>query len=93
MTLYERRVVSSQIIGHSTASLTAYADPYKKTSKHALLTLCEGNSPVTDEFPAQRARNVEKASIDYVFMLIEYVTKKQTEKHWAFHVFVGGNDI
>ena len=30
MTLYERRVVSSQIIGHSTASLTAYADPYKK---------------------------------------------------------------
>ena len=33
------------------------------TSKFALLALCEGNSPVTDEFPTQRASNAEKASI------------------------------
>ena len=35
----------------------------KETSKSALLTLCEGNSPVTGEFPTQRASNDKKASI------------------------------
>ena len=35
----------------------------KGTSKSALLVLCAGDSPVTGEFPAQRARNAEKASI------------------------------
>ena len=36
----------------------------KETSKSASLALCEGNSPVTGEFPAQRATsNAEKASI------------------------------
>ena len=35
----------------------------KGTSKSALLALCEGNSPVTGEFTAQRASNAEKASI------------------------------
>ena len=34
-----------------------------KTSKSALLALCEGNSPVTGEFPAQRASNAEHVSI------------------------------
>ena len=32
----------------------------KETSKSALLALCEGNSPMTGEFPAQRASNAEK---------------------------------
>ena len=35
----------------------------KETSKSALLTLCEGNSPVTGEFPSQRASNAENVSI------------------------------
>ena len=35
----------------------------KKTSKHHIPGLCEGNSPVTSEFPAQRASNVENVSI------------------------------
>ena len=35
----------------------------KETLKPALLALCEGNSPVTSEFPAQRASNAETASI------------------------------
>ena len=35
----------------------------KKTSKLRLTGLCEGDSPVTDEFPAQRASNVENISI------------------------------
>ena len=34
----------------------------KKTSKLRITGLCEGNSPVTGEFPAQRASNAEKVS-------------------------------
>ena len=35
----------------------------KKASKLRVTGLCEGNSPVTGEFPAQRASNVKTASI------------------------------
>ena len=35
----------------------------KKTSKPALLILCEGNSPVTGEFPSQRTSDAENVSI------------------------------
>ena len=34
----------------------------KKTSKLRFTSLCAGNSPVTGEFPAQKASNVEKCS-------------------------------
>ena len=35
----------------------------KKTSKLSITGLCEGNSPVTGEFPAQMASNMENVSI------------------------------
>ena len=35
----------------------------KKTSKLRVTGFCEGNSPVTGEFPAQRASNAENISI------------------------------
>ena len=35
----------------------------QKTSKLRVTGLCEGNSPVTGEFPAQRASNAENVSI------------------------------
>ena len=35
----------------------------KKTSKLRVTALCEGNSPVTGEFPAQRTSNAENISI------------------------------
>ena len=35
----------------------------EKTSKLSVAGLCAGNSPVTDEFPAQRASNAENVSI------------------------------
>ena len=35
----------------------------KKTSEHRITSLCEGNSPVTGEFPPQRASNAENVSI------------------------------
>ena len=37
----------------------------KKTSKLHVTGLCDGNSPVTGEFPAQRASNVEILSISW----------------------------
>ena len=38
----------------------------KKTSKLRVTALCEGNSPVTGEFPAQRASDAEKIPFDDV---------------------------
>ena len=35
----------------------------KKTSKSRVILLCEGNSPVTGEFPAQKTSNTENFSI------------------------------
>ena len=40
----------------------------KKTSKHRVTGLCEGNSPVTGEFPAQRPSNAEMFPLDDVIM-------------------------
>ena len=37
----------------------------KKTSKLRVTDLCEGNSPVTGEFPAQMACNAENVSISW----------------------------
>ena len=56
--------VASLITGASIGYLTVYstADQWKHQSS-ALLALCEGNSPVTGWFPAQRANNAENASI------------------------------
>ena len=39
-----------------------------KTSKLRVTGPCEGNSPGTGEFPAQRASNAENVSIDDVIM-------------------------
>ena len=44
----------------------------KKTSKPRVTGLCEGNSPMTGEFPAQRASNAENVSIDDVIMVHLY---------------------
>ena len=59
----------------------------KKTSKLRVTGLCEGNTPVTGEFPSQRASNAENVSIwwrhhaeircviqaDYVLSMYEFV--------------------
>ena len=46
-----------------------------ETSKLRVTSLCEGNSPVTGKFPAQRASNVEMLSFDDVSMIA-------SEMHW-----------
>ena len=61
-TSHEHHVVSNHR-GPSIICLPAYADSHQRNSKPALHALWEGNSPMTSEFPAQRASNAEKASI------------------------------
>ena len=56
--------MASQITGVRIVYLTRlFRRRSKKTSKLRDTSLCEGNSPVNDEFPAQRASNTEKLSI------------------------------
>ena len=60
--------MASQITGASIVSSAVCSDRSKKTSKLRVTGLCEGNSPVTGDFPAQKARNVEGAPFDDVIM-------------------------
>ena len=57
-------VMASQFISLTIVYSTVYIRRRsKKTSKLRVTGLCEGNSPVTDGFPAQRASNAENVSI------------------------------
>ena len=42
---------------------TVYSGADKKKSRLRVTGLCAGNSPVTGEFPAQKASNAEKVSM------------------------------
>ena len=56
--------VASQITSLTSVYSTVYSGEYKKkTSKVRVTGLCEGNLPVTGEFPAQGASNAENVSI------------------------------
>ena len=51
----------------------------KKTPKLRVTSLCEGNSPVTGEFPTQRASNAEKFPFDDVIMgVLEIILQQDT---------------
>ena len=57
-------VIASEITNLTIVHSTVYSRRRsKKTSKLWVTGLCEGNSPVTGEFPAQRASNAENVSI------------------------------
>ena len=55
--------IASQITSLTIVYSAIYSGADKKTSKLRVTGLCEGNSPVTGEFPAQRASNAENVSI------------------------------
>ena len=52
--------ITSLAIVYSTVYIRSRS---KETSKLRVTALCAGNSPVTGEFPAQRASNAENHSI------------------------------
>ena len=69
----------------------------KKTSKLLVTGLCERNSPVTGEFPAQRASNVEDVSIwwgHHVCMCGKYLLSNCKDCNQSSHPYqMKGNTI
>ena len=61
----------------------------KKTSKVRITGLCAGNSPVIDEFPAQKASNAENFSIWRYHAIMTCVAKNCGSRwhgtHWCHH--------
>ena len=55
----------------------------EKTSKLRATVLCEGNSPVTGEFPAQRASNAENVSIWWRHHVQAHVVPGARQQHTA----------
>ena len=50
----------------------------KKISKFSITGICEGNSPMTGEFPAQRASNAENVSIWWCRMFfVQWISLKE----------------
>ena len=56
-------VIMSAMASQTTSHNRLFRHRWKKTSKLSVTGLCEGNSPVTGEFPAQRASNAENVFI------------------------------
>ena len=66
-----------QITGVSIVYSTVYSG-VDKTLKLRVTGLCEGNSPVTSEFPAQRASNAENVSIWWRHHVLWYVSQNSS---------------
>ena len=86
--------IASQIISLAIVYWTVYSRRRsKKTSKLRVTGFCEGNSPATGEFPAQRASNAENVSLwwrHHVLLLCE-TWVDQSEIYWWFqqHIEAG----
>ena len=75
--------MASQITSHAIVYSTVYSRRRsKKASKLRVTSLWEGNSPVTGEFPAQKASNAENVSIwwrhhgIYIYRYVLFQTKR-----------------
>ena len=64
----------------------------KKTSKLRVTGFCEGNSPATGKFPAQRASYAEKVSIWWrhheISMILESDSRDEVKRHCRTHLYV-----
>ena len=60
----------------------------KKTSKLRVTVVCEGNSPVTSEFPAQGSSNAETFSIWWI-----HHAKLQLRQHQNIHLQWGKHEM
>ena len=75
--------ISSLVIVYSTVCL--FRRSSKKTSKLRVTGLCEGNSPVTGDFPAQMASNTENVSI---FIMLALEPSNNVLYHWRNESFL-----
>ena len=72
--------MASQITSPTISYSTVYSGKdKKKTSKFRVTGLCEGNSPVTGEFPTQKASNVENVSIWWRHHVRSFCQESQEE--------------
>ena len=66
----------------------------KATSKLRVTGLCEGGSPATGKFPAQKASNAKMSPFDDVIMFLSYIiNKSQCKLHQSRKVKVLNNCI
>ena len=90
--------MASQITGPVIVYSAVYSRRrLNKTSKLRVTVLCAGNSPVTDEFPPQKASNMENASIwwrhheqwnigiFYIYSYFKYIYTWYTIQPRLFH--------
>ena len=61
--------MASQITGLTIFYPTVYLGTDKENTKLHVTGVCAGNSPVTGEFPAQRASNEKKFPFDDVILI------------------------
>ena len=74
-----------QITGVSIVYSTGCSgEDQRKSSKLSVTCLCEGNSPLTSEFPTQRAGNAENVSIS-----LHRHVENTTDLHTI--IYVGAN--
>ena len=59
--------MASRITSLTIVYSIVYSGADQKNSKFHVTGLCVGNSPITGEFPAQRASNAENVAITYPF--------------------------
>ena len=83
-------VIMSALTSQITSLMIVYPTIYsrgrsKKTSKLRVSGLCAANSPVTGEFPAQRASNAENVSIWWRHhdIAISSYQLQQNVQHWS----------
>ena len=84
--------IASQITGSRLSLKRLFRRRSKKTSKLRGTGLCEGHSPVTGEFPAQRVSNAENESIWWrhhvlnhyrcLMVIIVHALELHTENSW-----------
>ena len=84
-------VIMSAMASWITSPTIVYSTVYsrrwsKKTSKFRVTGLCEGNSPVTGEFPAQRANNAENVTIWWRHHEICSIERRDCTVHPKNHV-------
>ena len=77
----------SQITSLTIVYSAVYSGRSKETSRLCVTGPCEGNSPVTGEFPAQRASNAEKS---FHLMTSSWIRKTEVRRYvgyvmWYWH--------
>ena len=84
-----RQTVESPVISDAMTLMLRHCDctgiRSQKTPELRVIGLCEGNSPVTGEFPAQRTSNAESVSIWWRHHAYTYDSVK---KWWTMQIFI-----